>query len=235
MLDFLNTNSGAFSVIFAGLVAIATIVYALLTRNLVRETIKMRESQTEPNISVGVQPREEWISFIDFVVQNIGLGPAYDIKFEIQYEGDSEAKKVLSQVYFLKNGVNYLSPSQKIQFFLLSLAENYEENIATSFKIQVFYKNHIGKRYNKEYIIDFSEFEGLYQLGEPPLYKISTNIEKIKTDINKLITGINKLKVITIDYKEYQEQQKIKREKNKKLAEKMKQRYDQQKNKAKGT
>jgi hypothetical protein len=42
VLNFLNSNSGSFNVLFAFVVAIATSVYALLTRTLVSETKKHR-------------------------------------------------------------------------------------------------------------------------------------------------------------------------------------------------
>ena len=64
-LESLNRNSGVFNVIFSGLVAFSTIIYAFLTWSLVLETRKMREAQTEPNIIITIQPSEEWINFID--------------------------------------------------------------------------------------------------------------------------------------------------------------------------
>jgi len=58
------------------------VVYAILTWRLVSETRKMRETQTEPKIFITIQPREEWFNFIDVIIQNIGLSPAYGIQFQ---------------------------------------------------------------------------------------------------------------------------------------------------------
>lgn len=44
---FLNDNSGAFTVIFAFIVAIATVIYVILTWRLISETRRLREAQTE--------------------------------------------------------------------------------------------------------------------------------------------------------------------------------------------
>jgi hypothetical protein len=44
---FLNDNSGAFTVIFAFIVVIATVIYAVLTWRLISETRRLREAQTE--------------------------------------------------------------------------------------------------------------------------------------------------------------------------------------------
>ncbi len=117
LLEFLNQNSGAFAVMFSALVAIATIVYAILTWKLVSETRKMRETQTEPKVSVTIQPREEWINFIDMVIQNIGLGPAYNIKFEVSPDFEYAKGKFLSDLGFMKNGLRYLAPNQNYNSF----------------------------------------------------------------------------------------------------------------------
>ena len=192
LLEFLNQNSGAFAVIFSALVAIATIIYAILTWKLVSQTRKMREAQTEPKISVTIQPREEWINLIDMVIQNIGLGPAYNIKFEVSPDFEYTKGKFLSDLGVIKNGLRYLAPNQKIQFFLTSMIENFEEKTKNHFEVRVTYQNSAGKKYEDVYIIDFSELIGLSQLGEPPLYKIAKNIEEIQRDIHHLSTNIQK-------------------------------------------
>lgn len=196
LLEFLNQNSGAFAVIFSAVVAVATIVYAILTWRLVSETRKMREAQTEPKVSVTIQPREEWINFIDMVIQNIGLGPAHNIKFNVKPDFEYAKEKFLSELGFMKNGLRYLAPNQKLQFFLTSMIENFEEKTKKPFEIRVTYQNSVGKKYEDVYIIDFSQLIGLSQLGEPSLYKIAKNIEKIQEDIYHLSTGFHRMKVI---------------------------------------
>lgn len=54
-LEFLNRNSGALSLVFAMVVAIATVFYAILTHRLVEETERMRLAQTEPSVSVRIE------------------------------------------------------------------------------------------------------------------------------------------------------------------------------------
>lgn len=207
-LEFLNQNSGAFAVIFSAVVAIATIVYAILTWRLVSETIKMRKVQTEPKISVTIQPSEAWINFVDMVIQNIGSGAAYDIKFRVDPDFEYEKGKFLSDFGFIRNGLKYLAPNQKLHFFLTIMTENFKEKIKTFFEIMVTYHNSAGKTYKDTYLIDFSHLEGLRNAGEPPLYKIAKNIENIQKDIHNLSTGFHELKAIvrTKDAEEEMEQ-----------------------------
>jgi len=207
MLEFLNENSGAFAVAFSAVVAIATIVYAILTWRLVSETRKMREAQTEPKISVTIQPREEWISLIDMVIQNIGLGPAYNIKFEIKPDFEYAKGNFLSELGLIKSGLRYLAPNQKLQFFLTSMIENFEEKTKKPFKVKVTYQNSMGKKYEDAYVIDFSQLIGLRRLGRPPLYEIAKNIEKIKEDLHLLSIGFRRMKVSRYTKEDIEEEQ----------------------------
>ena len=180
--------------IFTAVVAIATVVYAILAWKLVSETRTMREVQTEPKVSAILQPREDWINFVDLIIQNIGLGPAYNVKFEVNPDFEDIGGK-LSDIGFIKNGLNYMAPNQKIQLFLSNLA-GHEEKMKESFKLRIVYQNGTGKSYSDTYLIDFSQLIGIMQLGEPPLYTIAKNVERIQGDIHQVSSGFKKLNVI---------------------------------------
>jgi len=117
-LRFLNVNSGAFSVVFSFIVSVATVIYAILTWKLVSETRKMRELQTRPNVFIILQSREEWINFMDIIIQNVGPGAAWDLKFEVVGDIENNMVKELLSIGFIRNGLRYLAPGQRIQSFI---------------------------------------------------------------------------------------------------------------------
>lgn len=195
MLDFFNTNNTIITLVFSGTVSIATIVYAVLTWRLVSETRQMRKAQTEPNVSVIVQPKESRIYFLDIVIQNIGLGPAYEIKFELEKDFECFNGKYLGSTGVFKQGISYVAPSQKMQFFFTNMIQNHEEKIKSVFDIRVSYKDAAGSTYAEVYTIDLSHFKGLTQLGEPPLYKIAQSVENMQKDISRIATGSSRIKV----------------------------------------
>jgi len=206
-LEILNQNSGFFNLIFSALVAFSTIVYAWLTGRLVTETRMMREAQTEPKVSATIQPREEWINFVDLVIQNIGLGPAYNVKFKVTPDFEYARGYLLSELGFIKNGLGYLAPNQKIQFFLTSLIGLSDEQINKPFAIKISYQNGVERTYENTYIIDLSSIIGLSQI-EPPLQKIADSIKSIQTDINSISTGSHRIKVISYTKDEIEEENK---------------------------
>ena len=195
--DFVSQNQGPLSLLFSLIVTVSTVVYAILTWRLVSETRKMREMQIEPKISIILQPREEWIGLLDLIIQNIGLGPAYDVSFTAEPDFHCDPKRSLSQMGIFQKGLPYLAPNQKYQFFLTSVGDRYEELKNNPFSIHVVYKDCQDKTYTDRFHIDFGQFDGMLQLGKPPLHNIARDLEKLQRDIHDLSTGRNRMKVVT--------------------------------------
>lgn len=206
ILDFLNQNSGVFAVIFSAAVAIATVVYAILTWRLVKETRRMREAQTEPLVSINVQPHEGYIMLIDMNIQNIGLGPAYDLTFQIDPDFECKKDTLLSELSMMTNGIKYLPPGQKIRFHLTNLFQDFEKKMKTPFNIQVKYLNGIGKALHNTYLVDLSQFEGISQMPRPPLYSICDDIKHLRTSIERLASGFKRLKVVVYTQQDIQKE-----------------------------
>lgn len=201
IIKVLNENTGAISVIFSGLVTLATVVYAALTWKLVSETRRMRKAQTDAKVTVRAETRKEAINFIDFVVANEGVGPAYDVKFNLEplssRENDESILSKINSLGFINKGLDYISPNQEIRTFLTSMFQDFEKKIDTAFNLTISYKNSSGERLEDVYLIDMSIFKGMNQIGKPDLYSIAKDIEKIQKDFHNISTGYTKLKVIT--------------------------------------
>lgn len=207
MLDFINQNSGVFLVLFSLIVTGATVFYVILTRSLVSETRKMREAQTEPNIFISLKSKEEYIGLVDLIIQNIGLGAAYNIKFEIEPDFEYAKGRMLSEINLIKNGLHYLAPNQKISFFIASIPEIFMKKKKSFFEIKVKYDNKFGKPYKNTYLIDFSEFFDLRHAGEPSLKKVANNLEKIQKDIHTIMfSSYPKIKVVAYTKKDIEEE-----------------------------
>lgn len=216
-LEFLNffTDYGvAVTAIATTLLAGITLIYAWLTSKLSYETTLMREAQTEPHISAIIQSEERNMNLIDLVIQNIGFGPAYNVKFLITPDFENRFCK-LSDIGFIKNGLDYFAPNQKFQFFIANMLEEDLKN-PKEFKIEITYEYKIhGKSEKKtgEYTIDFSQFRGMTTLiNDLPIEKIAKNIELIQVDINRISTGKTELKIINYTKEEIEAERKQKDE-----------------------
>ncbi|MCJ7457546.1 MAG: hypothetical protein MUP17_00965 [candidate division Zixibacteria bacterium] len=196
MFQFLNQNSGAITAFFSIVVGASTVAYVILTARLVSETRKMREAQTQPEISITIEPRGESINWIDLIIENTGLGIAENITFKVDPDFEYFKGHLLSQKGFIKNGLKCLAPKQKRSFFLtpIGTGEEYQQKIKTAFRIKVSYQNSTGtKTYIHEYLIDFSELEGLMEVKTDRFYNISEGIKGVKEAIDNVVTNLDNL------------------------------------------
>jgi len=207
MLSFLNQNSGVFLVIFSFFVTVATIMYAVLTGKLVSETKKMRESQTEPNVFMSIQSKEEYIGLADLIIQNIGLGAAYNLKFEVEPDFELSKGYRLSEIPIIKQGIRSMPLNRKISCFLTSLVGRADELEKIKIRAVIKYENILKKPFQQEYILDFAELYGIRRVGVPALQEIAKNIEKIQEDIHDLMTAsYPRISVITYTKKDMEEE-----------------------------
>lgn len=220
MIEILREYNDLIILFFTIAVGISTIVYAILTAKLVVETKKMRKAQTDPEISISLVQSEFSIVFIDLMVENIGLGPALNIKFSL-INDFKLSKRNLSEVGFIKNGINYFSPKQCMRLWVASFRED-EELENKNIEINVNYENSISEKFERKFILSFSQFSDFTQLGTPPLHKIAQKIESIERDFHNLTTGFNKLKVYTFDSDDRDQEEKLMQEQFQEFKDKQK-------------
>jgi len=110
-LKLLNANQGILIVIF-------TFILVMLNRNLARETKRLREAETEPNIEVYLLPARVSPVIVNMVVRNTG-GAAREIKWDIIADAsDLESHGVPIMNMSLFKILSYLPASKTIEFFL---------------------------------------------------------------------------------------------------------------------
>jgi len=189
------------------ILALTTVVTLIENRRISQQTIDianksleetrlMRESQIEPSILVRIHLREECLNLADLIIENVGLGPAYDVQFKIVPSMDELMGTNISNMGFVKRGLNCLASGQTIQFFLTDLADRYDEKANAFYTVDVGYKNSIGKPYHSTHIIDFSELEGFTQLGTPPMYEMANALRDMQRDIRNMSTDFSNIKVV---------------------------------------
>lgn len=174
------------SILFSGIVAISTVVYAMLTWKLTSETRIMRNVQTDPKISIYLCSTQVTKHCLDLIIKNTGMGPAYDVKFIVLEEFDIKKEKKISEIDFIKEGVTYMPPGYSLETLFLNFLETYDEIIDKKLKIQVEYKNIYNNKMSEIITINMSQFKGRLHLGENPIITISKNIEQIKNEISKI-------------------------------------------------
>jgi hypothetical protein len=198
LLDFLNTNSGALTVVFTGIVTLATAVYAGLTWALVSETRRMRQVQTEPKIEITLRTVAEAIHIQRLHVRNIGLGAAIGIRFRPRVvEGGGGAEALLrefTETNFFASGIGYLGPGEERYSNYTQMSENHDQKIASVLCFDVTYDSATGRTYAESIFLNMAEQKGNYQLGTPDLHSIAKSLEQLQKDIHNVLTGFKRIR-----------------------------------------
>jgi hypothetical protein len=196
-VEFLNANAGVINLVFAGVVAISTLVYALLTRQLVKETQLMRMVQTEPKIEVTIRLPEYAIHIARIQVRNIGLGPALNVQFSLSVvSGGEMGQKLLGDFTkpdFFRTGLAHLGPAQERRSHFTEMNKDHEAKTATVLAVNVTYRSVTGRDYEEAHILDLSEFRGTSQVGKPDLYAIAQSLESLRRDFGHVVSGFKRV------------------------------------------
>lgn len=162
-----NTVATVVSAAATVAVAVTTIVYAIFTRQLVRENQLLRKASREPSVVVYLLPDSEVIFIMNFVVANIGQGPARKISMRITADED-DLKKHNVHLFkeWGKKPISILPQGEKIVAALGGL-ELFAEPALKPFKVELRYEDISGTEYNSEHSLDPSEFLGLIRIESP--------------------------------------------------------------------
>jgi len=188
VVHFLNSNAGALNVVFSAVVALATVVYALLTWKLVSETSELRRAQTDAFVIVAAVPNQQAFGFLDMIVRNDGSGPAYDVTFEISECTLPEVQKKLADTGFIKRGLAYLPSRHEFRTFLTDTFA--PEKLHGRLVVNVTYRTASKQLLTHSYPLDLSLLENVMHLGTPYHQSVPKHLESIDKRLEQIASGL---------------------------------------------
>lgn len=183
-----------------------TFWYSISTYKIVKVNEKIIRENRKPYIVVDIDFLK--IPFLDFIIKNIGNGPAYNIRFNIEPDiiyYKSEYK--LSELPIFQE-IKYMPPNKEYRFFAGNSRDLIEDKqfIDYKFIIEVEYKDIFNEVNKNRYEIDLSKYKNLifrtkYDISD--IYKLLEDfnryIRDLKTYIKDIIdNGINTIEPIEI-------------------------------------
>ena len=197
------SNYGALiaSIINIGLIA----WYTLLTHKMLRNSNK-------PHIVVRLGINDTHTdSVINIVVENLGTGPAKNIKITPSHCDTSKLFDLpLEKIGFIKHGIEYLANGQAKESFLTSIIGKFEKQKKTPISVEVTYNDSAGKPYPPEtFTLDFYEFDWVGTTGLKTtaghLHTISKTLSETQKQINAIsgirdeLKTLNSVSTITVE------------------------------------
>ncbi len=194
--SWINQSSPAMTALSTIALVVITAIYAALTRGILKESRELRLSSSRPEVVVSVVLNPYSMLFLDMVIENAGLGPAYDVRFETQSTFPISKDPSLQDIGLFKHGISILAPRQKIEFFLRNTLENFEELMQTRLDIKATWLDHAGLEYTRIFPLRFDHFRELPLIGDNPSVKSADALKRISDTLQKIPDSTGRLKVI---------------------------------------
>jgi hypothetical protein len=151
------------TVFYAAVFAIGYYLIIRGNRQTLREMRQERLSGGRPQVIVEMGLLN--LPIVEFVVRNVSGGAAQDITFEISDPIEDSSGFVLSDLRYLKEGVPFLGPGEKIRCLwdhIDRLAPYFhEKGLREGIAVKVSYKDLTGEVYATEWRINPLLYEGL--------------------------------------------------------------------------
>lgn len=186
---FLNENTGAVQAISTVVLVAITFWYAWRTHRLVKVTEQSEKERNRPRIQVYMKQREDWLNFLELVVENFGESSAYNIQFELPYENlvvqDLNQRK-LSDFNFIQKGIKHFAAKQRLKIFLMSLiGTSFDELGKKNVVVRVTYHNAVGESYTDDFHLDFNALIE-NQVGKPVVYDIKDKLDSMAKSLKSI-------------------------------------------------
>ena len=176
---------------FSFLLVLATVVYVYFTYKLVQESRRSREMNLKPYLLAYFDSAETKPTLKFLNIQNVGNGPALNVRFKIikDLEWGSKSDKSLNSLDFLNRNYTQFPPSFKFRNFITNMTDNIDLKMKSQIIIQCFYEDIFNKKYTETFTLNLSDGFGTGMLTPPETYigLISYEIKKL----NKTLAKVN--------------------------------------------
>ena len=138
--------------------------YVRLTRDTLEGNRQMRLDAQKPEIAITVRriatDKKQEVARVELYVENIGGGPATDVKFTIDSNFRVPGHEWIRDIDFVKHGIGYFQPRDiKVCPFHYDTTDGYDELMQTPLDIKMIYKDSLHNEYDVCRRINFREHE----------------------------------------------------------------------------
>lgn len=181
------------SAIGAAVTAGATIMLWRVTSVLARETKRLSEATSQPQVVVTIESNRWSFIHADLVIANTGNATAFDVKISFEpalplnHEGTGGPHEAPFQA------ISALRPSQQLSSWVGRMHDLIELRFTVSISWR---KSPTAEVESYTYVLNMADYQNMRRLGSgDPLVQIADQIKKVQEDFHKFSTGWNKLKV----------------------------------------
>jgi hypothetical protein len=220
-LTSVGSHQTAIMVIATAVIAIASLATFFVTLMLARENRLLRKAGTEPQVVAYLLPDDRHTTTLNFVLSNIGQGPARNVSYT--FDAD--------MADFAKHNARLMNSDERPAISVLPQGERFVAYFGVGhqlfageglkpFTVNVSYENIKGKSTKKDFPLDIAQYLDVVTLGTPAEHEVAEAMKKLAKTVEYWTSGSRRLKVETITtqeaearLEEFREQRRQKRAK----------------------
>lgn len=197
---------------------ISTLGIAILTAFLWFENRALRKAGSSPDVVAYILPHPEGSGAVEFILANVGRGPAFDVVFQFDCdEDDFSAHNVLLENDKDRMPMSVIPQGEKVKslfgisFELYGKLFDQEIGPLKRFTVDITYKDALGRTHRGKRIIDIKQFSGLRGiLAKSPSAKSAETLDRMEKHLQAISRQVGRY-VSLIDVTEIADQHRQKR------------------------
>ena len=184
--------SQVITVISTAVITISAVIAAALTWRIICDNRNLAKVGTEPEV-VAYMAADPFQPLTNFVLANVGRGPAKNVEFELDLEECHYDRVVLRNDPNRKPQGFLLQGQRREMLFgdhrLFGAGEEREKNALQPFQVVVKWQNLRGRKFEDTYILDVRQF-----LGIPPTSSLFCPLSEIASSLTKIEKSLDRWK-----------------------------------------
>jgi hypothetical protein len=208
--DFLKTTEGASltTAISTIVLTLTTMVYAWLTAILAKENKLLRKAGTEPQVIAYLSPHPRIVGPLQFILANVGQGPAFNVHFRIVSGGQDFASHE-AQLLPPKIPLTVLPQGERYDTFFGMGWNMFREPRLLPFSVEVTYRDLSKHERVDTFQIDVGQFDGRVTIGDHPEEELVKAAKEIASEMQKWTSRSLPVETITRGERRREEQEQI--------------------------
>ena len=167
LFTWLNANHGAVEAVAAVAIGIFAAFTVILTTIIAKENRRLRRAETEPEVVAYLRIDPLKPVAINFVIMNVGRGPAMNVRFTIGGDDADFAKHRVAYIHDVNWApIGMLPPGESFETLFGVGHELLKSPPLMPFGVEINYQDLGGRRSRStNQLLDVSQFTGVARLG----------------------------------------------------------------------
>jgi hypothetical protein len=184
-IKWINDNLNFLNLIPSVVIAIATVAY---TVRLILDSVRRKRQEIDPKINVAIVHDTYNHYYLHLVVENIGNGPAYNIKFNVKNEINiKEEERKINRIGYIRNGLKSIPAKTKRTTVYLKTLDVDARIFCDQIEIDIEYENKFKRKFRESIELDLSYIADAEFINSNHQLKMVDELQEISKTFKQIV------------------------------------------------